>query len=72
MQHSIFEHKYLTMPTIMPADTLIRAADSLTKAIAGIVPPPNMTTDAIEQLINIFKSQAKKAKDAATAQRVLS
>jgi len=30
-----------------------------------------MTTDAINQLITIFKSHAEKAKDAATAQRVL-
>ena len=59
------------MPTITPADGLIRAADSLTNAIAGIVPTQNMTTDGIEQLINIFKLQAEKAKDAATAQRVL-
>jgi len=59
------------MPTIMPADALIRAADNLTDAITGIVPPPNMTTDAINQLITIFKSHAEKAKDAATAQRVL-
>ena len=44
---------------------------NLTDAITGIVPPPNMTTDAIDQLITIFKSQAEKAKDAATAQRVL-
>ena len=66
-----FKHKYLTMPTITPADALIRAADGLTDAIAGIVPPPNMTTEAIEQLIYIFKSEAQKAKDAATAQRVL-
>jgi hypothetical protein len=43
----------------------------LTNAIAGIIPPPNITTDAIDQLINIFKLQAKKEKDAATAQRVL-
>jgi hypothetical protein len=66
-----FKHKYLTMPTIMPANALIRAADSFTDAIARNVPPPNMTTDAIHQLINIFKSQAEKARDAATAQRVL-
>jgi hypothetical protein len=43
----------------------------LTNAITGIIPPPNITTDAIDQLINIFKLQAKKEKDAATAQRVL-
>ena len=59
------------MPTIMSADVLIRTTNSLTDAIAGIVPPPNMTTDAIKQFINIFKSQAMKAKDAATTQRVL-
>jgi len=51
-----FKYKYLTMPTITPADALIRAADNLTDAITGIVPPPNMTTDAIDQLITIFKS----------------
>ena len=66
-----FKHKYLTMPTITPTDALIRAADNLTDAITGIVPPPNMTTDAIDQLITIFKSQAENAKDTATAQRVL-
>jgi hypothetical protein len=43
----------------------------LTDAIAGIIPPPNITTDAIDQLINIFKLQATKNKDAASAQRVL-
>ncbi len=33
-----FKHKYLTMPTIIAADALIRAADDLTNAIAGVVP----------------------------------
>jgi hypothetical protein len=59
------------MPTLTPSDALIRAADSLTEAIAGIIPPPNITTNAIDQLINIFKLQAEKDKDSATAQRVL-
>ncbi len=66
-----FKHKYLTMPTLIPYDALIGAANNLTNAIAGIIPPPNITTDAIDQLINIFKLQAKKEKDTATAQRVL-
>ncbi len=65
-----FKRKYLTMPTLTPSDALIRAANNLTDAIAGIIPPPNMTTNAIDQLINIFKLQAKKDKDVATAQRV--
>jgi hypothetical protein len=55
-----FKCKYLTMPTLTPADALIQAADNLTSAIAGILPaPPNMTTDAINQLMHIFKQQAK-------------
>ena len=59
------------MPTITPADALIQAADDLTDALAGVVPPPNMMRDAVDQLLLIFKQQAAKAKDDATAQRVL-
>ena len=66
-----FKHKYLTMPSLTPADALIRAADNLTTALAGVIPPPSMTTDAIAQLVNIFKTQAEKEKDEATLQRVL-
>ncbi len=66
-----FKHKYLTLTSLTPVDALIRAADNLTTALAGVIPPPNMTTDAIAQLINIFKTQAEKEKDKATLQRVL-
>ncbi len=66
-----FKHKYLTMLTLIPADALIQAAKTLTSAIACIIPPPNMTTDAINQLMHIFKQQAKTAKNDATVQRVL-
>ena len=66
-----FKHKYLTMPTITPANALIRAADDLTDALTGVVPPPNMTRDAVDQLMRIFKQQAEKAKEDATTQRVL-
>jgi hypothetical protein len=59
------------MPSLMPLDALIHAADDLTIAIAGVIPPPNMTTNAIKQLIKIFKTQTKKEKDEATLQRVL-
>ncbi len=65
------KHKYLTMPTITTTDALIRAANDLTNTITGVVPPPNMTQEAVEQLMVIFKQQAKKAKDNATTQRVL-
>jgi hypothetical protein len=66
-----FKHKYLTMPTLTQSDALICAADNLTDAIAGITPCPNITSDAINQLVVIFKTQATKSKDAKTAQRVL-
>ncbi len=66
-----FKHKYLTIPTLTATDALIRAVDNLTKALAGVIPPPNMTTDAIDQLINIFKTQAEKKNDKVTVQRVL-
>ena len=66
-----FKHKYLTMPTITPADALIRAADSLTDAIMGLIPTPTCTKDAVDQLMVIFKQQARATNNAATAQRVL-
>jgi hypothetical protein len=59
------------MPSLTPADALIQAADNLTAALAGVIPPPSMTTEAITQLISIFKTQAEKEKDEATLQRVL-
>jgi hypothetical protein len=59
------------MPTITPADALIRAADSLTDAITGLVPTPTCTMDAVDQLMIIFKQKAREANNAATAQRVL-
>ncbi len=65
---AFFKHKYLTMPTIAPADALIRAADYLTDAISGLVPTPTGTQDAVD---GIFKQQACATRDAATAQRVL-
>ncbi len=55
-----FKHKYLTMPTITPADALIRAADALTNAIAGLIPTPTSAMDAVDQLMVIFKQQAER------------
>ena len=66
-----FKHKYLTMPSITPADALIRASDKLTDAISGLLPTSTVTQDAVDQLMVIFKQQARDSIDAATAQRVL-
>ena len=51
------------------ADALIRAADSLTDAIAGLVPTPTCTMDVVDQLMIIFKQQARAANNAATVQQ---
>jgi hypothetical protein len=59
------------MPAITPANALIRAADYLTDAIVGLFPAPTATQDAVNQLMVIFKQQARAANDAATTQRVL-
>jgi hypothetical protein len=59
------------MPSLTTVYALIQAADNLTTALAGGIPLPSMTTEAIAQLISIFKTQAEKEKDEATVQRVL-
>jgi hypothetical protein len=56
-----FRHKYLTMPTITPADALIKAADNLVNIISGQLPKNSITADAVEQLMEIYKTKAKKA-----------
>ncbi len=66
-----FRHKYLTMPTITPADALIKAADNLVDAILDHLPKNSVTADAVKQLIEIYKIQADQATCAARAQRVL-
>ena len=66
-----FKHKYLTLPTMTTSDTLLLAADNLMDAIKSITPCPNITTNAINQLIAIFKMQAATTKMSDTAQRVM-
>ncbi len=66
-----FKHKYLTMPNFTPADALIKAADTLVDTINGIMPKNSVTLDAVEQLVEIYKIQAKKATCEAQTQRVL-
>ena len=56
-----FKHKYLTMPSFTPVDVLIKAADNLVDTINGIMPKNKVTSDAVEQLMEIYKIQAEKA-----------
>ena len=66
-----FKHKYLMMPSFTPANALIKAADILVETINGIIPKNKVTSDAVEQLMEINKIQAKKATCKARTQRVL-
>jgi hypothetical protein len=43
------------MPTLTPADVLIKAIGNLTTAISGSIPVSTITTDAITLLLQIFK-----------------
>jgi hypothetical protein len=66
-----FKHKYLTMTTLTPSDGLIKAADILSEGITGTIPVSSITNATTTQVLNIFKQQASSAKDATSAQRVL-
>ena len=66
-----FKHKYLTMPSITPADALIKAVDNLMDTITGLMPKNSVTVDAVEQLMEIYRIQADKATCKALTQRVL-
>jgi hypothetical protein len=59
------------MPTITPADNLIKAADNLVDAILGHLPKNSVTADTVKQLMEIYKIQVDQATCAAIAQRVL-
>ena len=59
------------MPSFTPADALITAADNLVDTINGIIPKHTVTSDAVEQLMEIYKIQAEKATCEARTQRVL-
>ena len=59
------------MPSFTPVDALIKAVDNLVDTINGIMPKNNVTSDTVEQLMEIYKIQAKKATCEEQTQRVL-
>ena len=68
-----FKHKYLTMPTLTRADSLLMAAKDMATTLLGGVATTNDTAEALSQLMNIFKTNAEKEKElemAAQPQRV--
>ena len=52
-----FKHKYLTMPTIMPGDAVLKAAEDLKQALPNNMPKNSETEKGINQLIKIFHHQ---------------
>ena len=55
-----FKHKYLTMPTLTPADALCKVRADLTMALNGILPKDSVTQEAAKQLMKIYKLEASK------------
>ena len=52
----IFKHKYITSPTVTPADAIVQAAKQLADVLKGNIPPPLVKSgiDHIKALTNIF------------------
>ena len=44
-----FKHKYITSPTVTPADAIVQAAKQLTDSLNDVVPPP-ISKSGIEQI----------------------
>jgi hypothetical protein len=59
------------MPSITPADALIKAADNPVDTISGLMTKNSVTVDAVKQLMEIYKIQAEKAMCKVQTQRVL-
>jgi hypothetical protein len=66
-----FKHKYLTMPTLTPGNTLIKAVDIFLEAITGAISVSSITDNTITSLLKIFKQQANCRRDATSVRRVL-
>ena len=54
----LFKHKYITAPTVTPADAYIQATKELEDVIKDKIPPPlaESGTDRLKECTNIFGS----------------
>ncbi len=57
----VFQAPILTMPSFNPADALIKAADNLVDTINGIMPKNKVTSDAVEQLMEIYQDTGRES-----------
>ena len=62
------KHKYLTTPTVTPADRVLAAAQKLSEEIKGRMPQHLSTTnlDHLERLGNILKQRMPQVDDTTT------
>ena len=58
----IFKHKYITNPSVTPADEIVHAAKLLTNALRGNIPPFLVKSgiEHLKELTNIFDTTKKE------------
>ena len=54
-----FKHKYLTMPTITPADAILTATRDLQEALEGDIPQSQYNKGMADKFIEILNAKAK-------------
>ncbi len=64
----MFNHKYITNPTILPESHVIAAAQQLTIALKGNIPAGNETATELKKLSNIFNRIATAKAEVAALQ----
>ena len=54
-----FKHKYLTMPTITPADALLTATSDLRETLEGDIPRSQYNKGMVDKFITVLNAKAK-------------
>ena len=70
----MFKHKYITSPTVTPADAIIQATKELEDTIKNKIPPPLVKSgiDKLKECTNIFGTEftSKNEEESVTPPRV--
>ena len=66
-----FKHKFLTQPPVTMLDAILQAMYELYQTLKGAIPENSKTRTAVDQLMDIFKNQAKNEEAIGDTQRVL-
>ena len=51
-----FKHKYLTQPSVMPIDAVLRASDNVCQILKDLPPIKGDTRTAVDMLMGIFNN----------------